>query len=54
MIRLSGLSPGEDREIRYAGLRPGEKLFEELVTEGESFLPTYHDKIKIFQGPSIS
>ena len=54
MIRLSGLTPGKDIEIRYTGLRPGEKLFEELVTEGESFLPTYHDKIKIFQGPFIS
>lgn len=54
MIRLSGLSLGEDIEIRYTGLRPGEKLFEELVTEGERFLPTYHDKIKIFQGPFIS
>ena len=33
---------------------PGEKLFEELITSGENILPTYHEKIKIFQGPSVS
>ncbi|MCC6862442.1 MAG: polysaccharide biosynthesis protein [Bryobacterales bacterium] len=54
MIRLSGLVPDEDIEIRYVGLRPGEKLFEELITSGENILPTYHEKIKIFQGPSVS
>ena len=51
MIRLSGLEPDEDIEIRYTGLRPGEKLFEELTLEGENILPTYHEKIKIFQAP---
>src|SRR5262249_48822761 len=35
-------------------LRPGEKLFEELITEGEDILPTYHEKIKIFQGPPVN
>jgi FlaA1/EpsC-like NDP-sugar epimerase len=50
MIRLAGLEPEEDVEIRFVGLRPGEKLFEELLTEGEDIQPTYHDKIKIFQG----
>jgi FlaA1/EpsC-like NDP-sugar epimerase len=50
MIRLSGRVPDEEIEIRYTGLRPGEKLHEELITEGEDILPTYHQKIKIFQG----
>jgi FlaA1/EpsC-like NDP-sugar epimerase len=47
MIRLSGQSEKEI-EIRYTGLRPGEKLFEELISEGENILPTYHEKIRIF------
>jgi FlaA1/EpsC-like NDP-sugar epimerase len=50
MIRLSGHQPDVDIEIRFTGLRPGEKLFEELALEGESHLPTYHQKIKIFCG----
>lgn len=50
MIRLAGLVPEEDIEIRYTGLRPGEKLFEELRLAGEDIVPTYHDKIKIFRG----
>jgi FlaA1/EpsC-like NDP-sugar epimerase len=50
MIRLSGHEPDVDIEIRFTGLRPGEKLFEELALEGESHLPTYHQKIKIFCG----
>jgi FlaA1/EpsC-like NDP-sugar epimerase len=50
MIRLSGHEPDVDIEIRFTGLRPGEKLFEELALEGESHLPTYHQKIKIFRG----
>jgi FlaA1/EpsC-like NDP-sugar epimerase len=54
MIRLAGLVPDEDIELRFTGLRPGEKLFEELQMEGEDMLPTYHEKIKIFrsEGPS--
>lgn len=53
MIRLSGLVPDEDVEIRFTGLRPGEKLFEEIMTQGENILPTYHEKIKIFQGQRL-
>ena len=50
MIRLSGRE--SDIEIRFVGLRPGEKLFEELLTEGENILPTYHEKIRIFSRPA--
>jgi FlaA1/EpsC-like NDP-sugar epimerase len=50
LIRLAGLVPGRDIQIEYTGLRPGEKLFEELITEGENVQPTYHPKIKIFRG----
>lgn len=53
MIRLCGKDPDVDIEIRYTGLRPGEKLFEELITEGENILPTYHQKIKIFRGQPV-
>ena len=53
MIRLAGLVPDEDIEIRVMGPRPGEKLFEELMTDGENIVPTYHDKIKIFHGQQI-
>jgi FlaA1/EpsC-like NDP-sugar epimerase len=45
MIVLSGLVPGKDIEIRYTGLRAGEKLFEELFEEGEQAEPTAHAKI---------
>jgi FlaA1/EpsC-like NDP-sugar epimerase len=45
MIRLSGKAPGHDIEIVYTGLRPGEKLFEELFHENEELGKTDHDKI---------
>ena len=54
MIRLAGLIPDEDIEIQFTGLRPGEKLFEELITDGEHIRPTHHEKIKIFHGPGVS
>jgi FlaA1/EpsC-like NDP-sugar epimerase len=54
MIQLSGLTPGRDIEIQCTGLRPGEKLYEELIIEGENILPTPHEKIRVFQGQSLS
>jgi FlaA1/EpsC-like NDP-sugar epimerase len=45
MIRLSGLTPGKDIEINITGLRPGEKLFEELLINGDNIRPTKHPKI---------
>jgi FlaA1/EpsC-like NDP-sugar epimerase len=47
MIRLSGLRVGEDVHIEFTGVRPGEKLFEELHTSGELHLPTNHNKILV-------
>jgi len=47
MITLAGLKVGEDIEIRYTGLRPGEKLFEEVLSNKENTLPTTHDRIRI-------
>lgn len=47
MVQLSGLKEGEDIDIVYTGLRPGEKLFEEVLGESENTLRTYHPKIKI-------
>ena len=49
---LSGLRPGEDIEIEFVGVRPGEKLCEELSALGEDTRPTCHNKIKIFANPS--
>jgi len=39
-----------DIKIEYVGLRPGEKLFEELITEGENIVPTRHEKIMVLKG----
>ena len=47
LIALSGLIPGEDIEIRFTGLRPGEKLYEELITDGEGIVRTEHEKIRV-------
>lgn len=47
MIRLSGLQLGRDIQIRYSGLRPGEKLYEELLTAHENTKATHHQKILI-------
>ena len=51
-IRLSGFEPDVDMDIQYIGLRPGEKLFEELITEGEGIVPTKHRKIMVLRGKS--
>ena len=47
LIHLSGLEPYEDIDIKFTGLRPGEKLYEELFSEDEPQMPTYHRKINI-------
>ncbi|MDA3780930.1 MAG: nucleoside-diphosphate sugar epimerase/dehydratase [Bacteroidales bacterium] len=47
MIKLSGLTIGKDIQIKYTGLRPGEKLYEELLNEKENTIPTKHSKIMI-------
>ncbi len=47
MIRLAGLIPNEDIKIEFTGLRPGEKLFEELLNDHENMMPTHHEKIMI-------
>jgi FlaA1/EpsC-like NDP-sugar epimerase len=48
LILLSGLRPGEDIKVVFTGIRPGEKLFEELAHLDEEMHPTFHQKIKIF------
>ena len=47
MIKLAGLKLGEDIDIEYTGLRPGEKLYEEVLSNKENTLPTSHDRIRI-------
>ncbi len=49
MIRLSGLVPHQDIAIEFSGLRPGEKLYEELLNDMENTMPTHHDKIMVAQ-----
>jgi FlaA1/EpsC-like NDP-sugar epimerase len=51
LIRLSGFEPEVDIEIAYTGLRPGEKITEELITDGEGIVPTSHQKIMVLKGP---
>jgi len=47
MVKLSGLTLGKDIQIKFVGLRPGEKLYEELLNDKENTLPTHHDRIMI-------
>ena len=49
MIKLAGFVPDRDIKIKIVGLRPGEKLYEELLNDTSKTLPTYHDKIMIAQ-----
>ncbi len=49
LIRLSGKEPDKDIEIVFTGLREGEKLYEELITEGEGIVRTEHDKIMVLK-----
>lgn len=53
LIRLSGFEPGREIKIAFTGLRPGEKLFEELSFEQEGIKPTSHDKIRVFDGGEV-
>lgn len=53
MIRLSGLEPGRDIEIRYTGIRPGEKLYEEIRTSDENVMKTENNKIYINRSQSF-
>jgi len=52
-IRRSGFIPGEEIEIKFVGLRPGEKLHEELITKGEGIIRTTHGKILALKGLSF-
>jgi FlaA1/EpsC-like NDP-sugar epimerase len=54
LIRLSGLEPDRDIKIDFVGLRPGEKLFEELKLEGEDIGPTAHEKIRVLSGTKMT
>ncbi|REH45793.1 FlaA1/EpsC-like NDP-sugar epimerase [Tenacibaculum gallaicum] len=53
MIHLSGLNFPDDVDIKITGLRPGEKLYEELLADGENTTPTYHEKIMIAKNQLI-
>jgi len=47
MIQLAGYTPDEDIKILYSGLRPGEKLYEEVLSDHENTLPTNHSRIRV-------
>ena len=47
MITLAGFTPDEDIKIEYTGLRPGEKLYEEVLSNEENTLPAFHDRIRV-------
>ncbi|MHC4983938.1 MAG: polysaccharide biosynthesis protein [Planctomycetota bacterium] len=53
MITLSGFRPGEDIDIAFTGVRPGEKLFEELRTDGEDMEPTVHPKVSVWKSRKV-
>ena len=54
LIKLSGREPDTDIEVRFIGLRPGEKLYEELITEGEGIVNTHHSKIMVLRGERVA
>ena len=54
LILLSGLRPDEDIKIEFSGVRPGEKLYEEVAALTEDTAPTYHEKIRIFTGGTMT
>lgn len=53
MIKLSGYEPDIDIKLKYTGLRPGEKLYEELLSDGTKNLPTPHEKIMVSMDPHM-
>lgn len=53
MIKLSGFRPDVDIKIKFIGLRPGEKLYEELLSNNATTIPTHHEKIMISKDPLI-
>lgn len=54
MITLAGLKVGEDIEVVYSGLRPGEKLYEELLADGETTIPTNHERVRVAKVREVS
>jgi FlaA1/EpsC-like NDP-sugar epimerase len=54
MIRRAGLEVGDDIELKFSGIRPGEKLYEELACDNEQTCPTAHRKIRVWQLPMAS
>jgi FlaA1/EpsC-like NDP-sugar epimerase len=54
MIRRAGLKVGEDIELKFSGIRPGEKLYEELACDNEQTRPTAHRKIRVWQLPTAA
>jgi FlaA1/EpsC-like NDP-sugar epimerase len=54
LVLLSGLKPGQDIGIEFTGVRPGEKLYEELSAYQEDTVATPHSKIRIFAGPKVT
>jgi FlaA1/EpsC-like NDP-sugar epimerase len=54
LIRRSGLRVGDDIMIQFSGIRPGEKLYEELANDNERTRPTSHEKIRVWELPSAS
>jgi FlaA1/EpsC-like NDP-sugar epimerase len=53
LIHLHGFEPERDISIQFVGLRPGEKLYEELITRGEGIVTTPHEKILVLRGNSV-